>query len=356
MRPLRITARGWSTLVVSGSVGAIGRVLGSLELLCAGLAGAFAFLFALLAATFSHRPRLVLRRRLPDHVFADDVIHVQLIAAAGERRTPMLTVDEVTVGAIPRRFGLAAMRPGEQRGLEYTVAVGGRGVRLLGPCRVTRSDPFGFTQRTMTAIEPAKLVVWPHPIQAERPDLEARADPLPPSVRTHGSDRDLGDLRRFGDGDELRRVHWRTTARTGQLMVRTDSVAPERARPLIVLDARGAAHTAGSFELALSVVCGYALDRSYAPQVIVATGTAATSYIETQELLAALAGLPEVFVASRSESTIDPLVLDLRTGPDLLVAGPGTLAAGLLERASAVLHCPADGRTPTFTRPLGARR
>ena len=268
----------------------------------------------------------------------------------------MLTVDEVTVGAIPRRFGLAAMRPGEQRGLEYTVAVGGRGVRLLGPCRVTQSDPLGFTQRTMTAIEPAKLVVWPHPIQAERPDIEARAEPLPPSVRTHGSDRDLGDLRRFVDGDELRRVHWRTTARTGQLMVRTDSVAPERARPLIVLDARGAAHTPRSFELALSVVCGYTLDRSYAPRVIVATGTATASYIESRELLAALAGLPEIFVAGRSEFPIDRLVLDLSTGPDLLVAGPGTVAAGVLARASAVLQCPDDGHTPTFTRPLGARR
>ena len=355
MRTLRITTRGWSTLVVSGAVGAIGRLLGSLELLCAGLAGAFAFLFALVAATFSHRPRLALQRRVPGAVFADDVIRVHLTAAAGGRRTPMLTIDEATIGAAHRTFGLAPMRPDAQRALEYTVAVGGRGVRLLGPCNVTQSDPFGFTQRTMVAIEPVRVVVWPQPVMAERPDIDARAETLPPSVRTHGFDRDLGDLRRFVDGDELRRVHWRTTARTGQLMVRTDSVTSERARPLIVLDARGAAHTAGSFELALSVVCGYALDGSYAPRVIVATDAGSRSYVEARELLAALADLPEVSVAGRSESPIDRLVLDLPTGPDLLVAGPGTVAAGVLARASAVLRCPADGHAPTFTRPLGAR-
>ena len=65
---------------------------------------------------------------------------------------------------------------------------------------------------------------------------------------------DLGDefltLREYEVGDDLRRVHWRSTARTGELMIRQDE-ARWRSRAAVVLDVRPGAHDAASFEVAV---------------------------------------------------------------------------------------------------------
>ena len=65
---------------------------------------------------------------------------------------------------------------------------------------------------------------------------------------------DLGDefvtLREYELGDDLRRVHWRSTARTGELMIRQDE-ARWRSRAAVVLDVQPGAHDAASFEVAV---------------------------------------------------------------------------------------------------------
>ena len=65
---------------------------------------------------------------------------------------------------------------------------------------------------------------------------------------------DLGDefltLRDYEVGDDLRRVHWRSTARTGELMIRQDE-ARWRSRAAVVLDVHPGAHDAESFEVAV---------------------------------------------------------------------------------------------------------
>ena len=65
---------------------------------------------------------------------------------------------------------------------------------------------------------------------------------------------DLGDefvtLRDYEVGDDLRRVHWRSTARTGELMIRQDE-ARWRSRAAVVLDVQPGAHDAASFEVAV---------------------------------------------------------------------------------------------------------
>jgi uncharacterized protein (DUF58 family) len=65
---------------------------------------------------------------------------------------------------------------------------------------------------------------------------------------------DLGDefvtLREYEVGDDLRRVHWRSTARTGELMIRQDE-ARWRSRAAVVLDVLPGAHDAASFEVAV---------------------------------------------------------------------------------------------------------
>lgn len=343
--------RGWSVLVVSAAVGVIGRLLGSLELLCAGLAGAFAFGATLFLAVASRRPRVHFERRLPPETFADEQVTVDLVASSGRRRTPTVVVHEHTGPDSHRTFGLAAMRPGCSRTITYSFDAGVRGVRTIGPCQVTRVDPLGFARRIGTIGAPVTLVVWPQPRLAAMADLFTKSEPVPVTVRSTGTERELADIRPFVDGDELRRVHWRTTARTGQLMVRSDADVRDRARPLIVVDARVGAHTAESLELALAVVCGYALDEMAAPRVLVVTESASTFYDERASVLGALARVPaggDPQFSAKPPAPLEPIVIRDGERPDLLVAGPFTQLAGASRRVRAVLRCDANGTDSTL--------
>lgn len=109
-----------------------------------------------------------------------------------------------------------------------------RGVHRLGPVRVRRRDPLGAWVSTRRLDALGELVVGP------------RVTPLPAAVVLgHGVDAAVsrigqGDLvdqlvRDYRPGDPVRRIHWRQTARHGDLMVRQEQ-PPATPRVAIVLD------------------------------------------------------------------------------------------------------------------------
>jgi uncharacterized protein (DUF58 family) len=117
------------------------------------------------------------------------------------------------------------------------------------------TDPFGVARRSEPSAGEAELVVRPrvHDIVApvavgSRISAEHEASAARAVVS------DLGDefvtLREYELGDDLRRVHWRSTARTGELMIRQDE-ARWRSRAAVVLDVQPGAHDASSFEVAV---------------------------------------------------------------------------------------------------------
>ncbi|WP_369254316.1 DUF58 domain-containing protein [Geodermatophilus amargosae] len=151
----------------------------------------------------------------------------QLPAELGH--TPSFVVERLPAG------GTAAMR--------YRVSGARRGRFRLGPLRLRLVDPFGLVQRTTSGTDGAPLVVVP------------RVRPLGPggpagghggggagvrrSIAVHGED-DVS-TRQYRHGDDLRKVHWRATARTGELMVRLEE-RPWRAQAALLLDTRAGAH------------------------------------------------------------------------------------------------------------------
>ena len=62
---------------------------------------------------------------------------------------------------------------------------------------------------------------------------------IPHMVALHGED-DVS-IRAYRDGDDLRRIHWPATAKTGDLMVRQED-RPARRRAVVVLDSRASGH------------------------------------------------------------------------------------------------------------------
>lgn len=167
------------------------------------------------------------------------------------------------------RFGLESVPPAGTREVSYPVGSQLRGRFVVGPLSVRLTDPFGLCELARSFASTETLVVTPvvTPLPAVRlgGDWAAGGDAAAAAVSTSGSD-DVA-TREYRHGDDLRRVHWRSTARLGELMVRREE-QPFQSRATLLLDGRGRAHRgdgpASSFEWAVSAAAsiGVSLARS----------------------------------------------------------------------------------------------
>ncbi|HEY4378686.1 MAG TPA: DUF58 domain-containing protein, partial [Acidimicrobiales bacterium] len=130
-----------------------------------------------------------------------------------------------------------------------------RGIVEAGPLVATMADPFGLAERRSVVAGTSPLTVLPRvdalgplPHRAGRDDPHAGTDH--PNALGSGNE-DFYALRPYVVGDDLRRVHWASTARRGELIVRQDQV-PWQGRTTLLLDARAGTTTDASFELAVS--------------------------------------------------------------------------------------------------------
>ncbi len=156
----------------------------------------------------------------------------------------LLVEDRVpyVLGSRPR-FVLDRVEPRGRREVTYTVRSDVRGRYPLGPLSIRLTDPFGMCelQRSFSARD--TLVVTPPvqqlPVVALAGEWTGSGESRSRSIASAGED-DAG-TREYRQGDDLRRVHWRSTARLGQLMVRREE-QPWQARCTLLLDTRAAAH------------------------------------------------------------------------------------------------------------------
>jgi uncharacterized protein (DUF58 family) len=129
------------------------------------------------------------------------------------------------------------------RELAYPVRSDGRGHFEVGPLSIRVSDPFGMIELVRTFTATTRLVVTP--TVHRLPALAASNEWLGtgerrPRAFTVGSAEDV-TVREYRRGDDLRRVHWRSTARTGELMVRREE-QHWQSRATVLLDGRHLAH------------------------------------------------------------------------------------------------------------------
>jgi uncharacterized protein (DUF58 family) len=146
----------------------------------------------------------------------------------------------------------------------YTVRADVRGRYQVGPLVIRLTDPFGLCELTRSFPTVDRLAVIPQVVGLPTVRLageyagtgESRAR----SVAVHGEDD--AATREYRRGDDLRRVHWRSTARTGELMVRREE-QPWESRATVVLDTRAQAHRGegptASFEWAVSAAASIAV-------------------------------------------------------------------------------------------------
>ncbi|MGI8721242.1 MAG: DUF58 domain-containing protein [Geodermatophilaceae bacterium] len=176
-----------------------------------------------------------------------------------EQRSGLLQLDDSVphVLGTHARFVVDRLAPGDSVELDYRVQSAMRGRFAIGPLRLKLTDPFGLVERSRgfaaTDILTIVPVVHPLPGVGLGGAYSTGGESSSRSVSIQGEDD--AATREFRSGDDLRKVHWRSTARIGKLMVRREE-QPWQTRSALLLDTRSTAHRgegmSGSFEWSVS--------------------------------------------------------------------------------------------------------
>jgi uncharacterized protein (DUF58 family) len=254
-----VTTRGRTLTALAVSMLVFGRVTGLRELVMAGAAFALMLIAGAVLIWLRGGRVKVHRTVTPPRTAVGGPVRVELVVDAVGRlgMGPVLLADRLPpeVGATPR-LALPGGMTRRRRAVAYTVTPRMRGRHPIGPLEVTHTDPFGAIRRQQEISSPSSLLVYPSYEQVSA---------LPTAVQRLGIVRNsplvgLGDefyaLRAYEEGDDLRKIHWPTSAKTGELVIRQEELLAEP-RALLVLDTAAAKHrgsgATASLEAAVSV-------------------------------------------------------------------------------------------------------
>lgn len=243
-----LTRRGRLFLALGVALLATGIGMGMSDLT---RVGALLLVLPVLTSLISRRHPLtfgVARRPVPARVQIDEPARVELsIVNPSRARSPVIRAEEIVdyaLGDRPRGI-IPPLRRGETHTMTYAVRSSVRGRHRLGPLTIGVSDPFGLTDRDLTLQSTAEILVLPRVVplvDASRGSHGVGSEgTVPHMVALHGED-DVS-VRDYRHGDDLRRVHWPATARTGNLMVRQED-RPAMKRAVVLLDSRHSVHGA----------------------------------------------------------------------------------------------------------------
>ncbi|MFF9348642.1 DUF58 domain-containing protein [Streptomyces sp. NPDC014734] len=280
-----LTTRGRSFLAAGVAAAVCAYVLGQADLLRVGLLLAALPLVCTVVLVRTHYRVAGTRWLSPSRVPAGTEARVHLrVENVSRLSTGLLMLqDKVPYVLGPRpRFVLDRVEAGGRREVSYRVRSDLRGHYPMGPLQLRLSDPFGMCELIRAFSTHDTLVVVP------------RTEPLP-AVRLSGEAPGYGEGRQrstalagdddvipriYRHGDDLRRVHWRSTARHGELMVRREE-QPQRPRCTVLLDTRRTAYRGAgpdsAFEWAVSGAASalaHMLERGFAVRLLTDDGNA----------------------------------------------------------------------------------
>ncbi|HEU5002844.1 MAG TPA: DUF58 domain-containing protein [Actinomycetota bacterium] len=306
-----LTTRGWALAAGNLALLIAGRLFGIRELFEVGLGLATLVITSCIIVRRGRHQTRLSRAVDPVEVYPGTVVRVEVTIRAGARRSPpLLFVEELPVDlaegvpaqyraedgssgmeqavAQPRRtaqyrpgsaltrtgvapsdqarrsgrraigFPVGAIEAHELHHVAYRIVPTKRGRYEIGPGSTIITDPFGLARAPDRPLAKSSLLVFPAfeallPMAAASPhSIEGAPRPMSPT----GSGEDFFTMREYQPGDDVKKIHWRTTARQGRMMVRQED-RPSEPRAVILLDDRRSAHArradgADSFEACIT--------------------------------------------------------------------------------------------------------
>ena len=345
---MRLTRAGVVAMAAVPTLAVLAWAFGQPELAIAAAALVAALAVAALVVRRT-RPELDLRREIrPSRVAVGEPCQVHLaVRNVGAVRSGVMGLRD-DVG----RFGVATLHlaplpVGATRDAAYTFPTHRRGLHTVGPLTIEVEDPFGLLRSRRTLDDTRRVIVLPRtwplaplpPAPGDEPEHGTRV-----LTSTSTVDEEFATMRPYTVGDDIRRIHWRTTARVGQPVVRQYD-QPWQRRTTVLLDVRRPGHASpavdgatddpdgGAFERAVSVaasVLRHAAERHEIVRLVLTDGTDSgfvSADERVEELLDRLAA-----VGPDPDASLTAALAHLRTRPTgRLVTCVGHLEQGELD-------------------------
>lgn len=213
--PLGWTVLGFAVVSLALFVG-----FGWKELLMTSVFGGVVFIIAILLSLGNTEVDATLRLTSQRVRVGENVTAV--IALSNPGRTPTAKAQaRVMLGPLPETFTVPGLRPHKTRETSLTFTPVARAVLSVGPLTLRKGDPFGLITRERDAAESVTLYVHPETVPLGAIDSgiirdlegEATEDIVDDDLSFYG-------LRDYQPGDDIRNIHWLTTAKTHKLEVR----------------------------------------------------------------------------------------------------------------------------------------
>ncbi|WP_203338575.1 DUF58 domain-containing protein [Nocardioides limicola] len=325
-----INPAGRTVLVLAVLAGVLAAVLEWREVSVLAFAATLLMLLAL--PWLIGRTRVQVRLDLDPHrVAAGGTVAGSVEVRNAHERRMLPTLVEVPVGSTVHRYALNSLAPGETQTVNFTIRTERRGVINVGPVLTRRGDPLGLMSRDLVWTDRAEVLVRPPmaPLEALGAGLLRDLEGVTTDTISN-SDLAFHALREYVPGDDLRHVHWRSSAKAmaaggeNQLLVR-QYLDTRRSHACVVVDDQlGSYAGADEYELAMSVAASIlvraVIDGFDASFVSGGRGTSDSDGNRVlDELCRAEPGRVGLIAAGREAFRLAPDVSLL-----FLISGPGT--------------------------------
>ncbi len=255
------TAAGRVVLVGGLLIAVLGRLFGPLEFIVTGSAAVVAVAIALAIRRIRRSTLSISRHLSSSRVEAGQPIRVDLhVNNVGTHSTPLLRLTDSISSTRGVRLSLAPIPAGSATVAAYRLPTTRRGVIQLGPISVADVDAAGLARRGQIYESKANLLVHPHiePIPEVR--ILSGHDPMMGDQQRQAlgiSDEEFDGLREYQPGDDLRKVHWASSARHDELLVRQFQ-PPRHGRVTLVIDTRPPGDAVEALDVTTSIAASIA--------------------------------------------------------------------------------------------------
>lgn len=250
------TRAGWGVLIAGVALIVAGRLVGGVEFIVPGAAAVAAVVGAVVVRRVRPSRIAIAKQLTPPRVPAGDPARVDLeVINRGSTRSPLLRLHDRVTGTRGVHLSIAALEPeGSTRGA-YRLPTTRRGVLELGPTTIDDVDPLGLARRSHHLDSTVRLIVHPHIEAIPVRRVPSGDDPLLGEELRQSlglSDEEFDGLRPYAPGDDLRRVHWPSSARQGELQVRQFR-PPRHGRLTVAIDTRPPGDASEALDITTSI-------------------------------------------------------------------------------------------------------